>query len=1696
MISLINNKHTTIKKSRWEIDMRRMLASPLRRLQLSLKHKRLNNLMIIIFMMMFGLSIVKAATPLSEAGYRGFSYPTALSQPTGEKPESKLWFNDGFWWGILWSTSGGAHHIHRLDENTQDWIDTGVSVDDRDDSKSDTLWDGNNQKLYVVSHRFISNAGQSATSGNRGELYRYSYSAGSNSYSLDSGFPVEVNAARTETLVIEKDSNDRLWVTYTRDQTVYLNHSGSSDTDWDPTNRPFILPTGDNTVDIGADDNCSIATFNNNIGVMWSNQSDDKMYFSAHPDSASPTTGWSSGVVVFEGAGNRSADDHINLASLDGDPAGEVFAVTKTSESNARNMLLVCDSGCTSSSDWTAYTAYQEGGSVGNPTRPAVVIDTSNRQLYVFTSVSDSGRDIYYKVTDLDNIQFNASSLGSPLIKDSSNSPNNVTSTKQNLNSSTGLAALSATGSRYLHNQFPLSASPSPDITVTPISRNYGDVVVNGVGSFNFIVSNDGTTTLNVSSTSLLGSDSDQFNIDSGNGSFSLNQGQSQTVSLSFNPTTVGNKSATLRIASNDPNEDPFDVSLTGNGVISAPDITVTPSANDYGDIEVGNTVSFNVEIRNDGSENLNVSALSLAGSNPGEFSIDSGQSGSTLAPGQSQVAAVSFNPSSLGDKSAILSIPSNDPDENPSNVDLSGRGISPGMGGGTLTLSPSDDARVSLGFPRSNYGSDTVIRIRGAGTSSHESYLKFNVAGLTGTPTSAKLRLFVTDGSPDGGDVYIVGNSWDESTITAGNAPAISGSPIASAGSVINGIWIEIDITSEITGNGTYSFGMRSNSSNSARYSSKEGANPPELVIEQSGTSGSVTPTLSKSFNPITITSGGISTLTLTINNNGNSVALTGLSVSDNYPAAITNAASANASSTCSGGTLNAANGGSSISYTGGSVAAGSSCTISVNVTSNTVGQHLNTSGVVSSTEAPDSATASATLTVNSEVVAPTLSKSFNPTSITSGGISTLTLTINNNGNSVALTGLSVSDNYPAAITNAASANASSTCSGGTLNAANGGSSISYTGGSVAAGSSCTISVNVTSNTVGQHLNTSGVVSNAEAPDSTTASATLGVTSSGGGGGGTLTLFPSDDARVSLGFSGSNYGSDTVVRVRGAGTSSHESYLKFNVAGLTSIPTSAKLRLFVTDGSPDGGGVYVVGSGWDESTITGSNAPAISGSPIASSGSVTNGTWVEIDIASAITGNGTYSFGIRSNSSNSARYSSKEGTNPPELVIESSGIPTPDITVTPTSNNYGDVTVNGMGSINFTVRNDGIATLNVSGTSLIGSDPTEFNIDSGGSFSLTQGQTQVVSVSFNPTSIGGKSASLRIASNDPNEDPLDVSLTGNGVVSAPDITVTPSTHSYGDIVVGNSDSLNIVIRNDGSQNLIVSAVSLSGSNPGEFSIDSGGNGGILTPGQSQTVTVSFNPSSLGTKAAVLSIPSDDPDENPIDVDLSGTGVDTPLPGGNVTFEDIQAGGSSSATAVSTSGNVTGVSGDLYLATITSKSFKTVTSVTGLGLSWSLVTEQCAGRNQTGVTVWQAQGSSPTSSTVTANLSGAPTNATITVSRYSGVSQTDPIGNIISGNTNGVSGACSGGTDSNSYNFNLDTTTHGSVVFGAIAMRNKAHTEGFGYTEQVEFVQGSGGGSASVANMDQTIFSPSTVSVDGIFSSNVDYAVIGIEIKP
>ena len=148
------------------------------------------------------------------------------------------------------------------------------------------------------------------------------------------------------------------------------------------------------------------------------------------------------------------------------------------------------------------------------------------------------------------------------------------------------------------------------------------------------------------------------------------------------------------------------------------------------------------------------------------------------------------------------------------------------------VTFTPGADAFVSSTSPTKNYGSDVVLRVRASSTN-YRSYLMFTASGLDGPVKSAHLRLFVHDASPDGGSVYAVGNGWTETGINWNNAPVLPGSAIRSIGATPPvGSWVDVDLGTAITGNGTYSFAIANNNTNSAYYSSRQGTNPPQLIL------------------------------------------------------------------------------------------------------------------------------------------------------------------------------------------------------------------------------------------------------------------------------------------------------------------------------------------------------------------------------------------------------------------------------------------------------------------------------------------------------------------------------------------------------------------------------------------------------------------------------------------------------------------------------------------------------------------------------------------------------------------------------------------------------------------------------------------------------------------------------------------------
>lgn len=154
-----------------------------------------------------------------------------------------------------------------------------------------------------------------------------------------------------------------------------------------------------------------------------------------------------------------------------------------------------------------------------------------------------------------------------------------------------------------------------------------------------------------------------------------------------------------------------------------------------------------------------------------------------------------------------------------------------------TLRFAPNADARVEELNPSTNYGASTTLRTDGSSDPDVQSYLRFAVSGVTGTVQSAKLRLYVTNGSANGPAVYAAANTtWSETSLTWANRPGPAGAASDNKAAIAASAWVEYDVKPLLTGDGTYSFALVPESSDGLDMHSREGVNKPELVLTVGG--------------------------------------------------------------------------------------------------------------------------------------------------------------------------------------------------------------------------------------------------------------------------------------------------------------------------------------------------------------------------------------------------------------------------------------------------------------------------------------------------------------------------------------------------------------------------------------------------------------------------------------------------------------------------------------------------------------------------------------------------------------------------------------------------------------------------------------------------------------------------------------------
>lgn len=182
------------------------------------------------------------------------------------------------------------------------------------------------------------------------------------------------------------------------------------------------------------------------------------------------------------------------------------------------------------------------------------------------------------------------------------------------------------------------------------------------------------------------------------------------TFIVTFAPDTPGAHNATVSIASNDADRNPYTFALAG--IATLPQITVsgngtpisdgsaTPDLNDhtaFGSVSVlGGSLARTFTLANEGDEDLLLddAPASIAVSGSSAFSVTQ-QATSPVAPDSETTFAVTFSPTTSGPHSATVSIANNDPGKDPYTFALSGTGIQPTLsvlGNGSAVPSGSGD--------------------------------------------------------------------------------------------------------------------------------------------------------------------------------------------------------------------------------------------------------------------------------------------------------------------------------------------------------------------------------------------------------------------------------------------------------------------------------------------------------------------------------------------------------------------------------------------------------------------------------------------------------------------------------------------------------------------------------------------------------------------------------------------------------------------------------------------------------------------------------------------------------------------------------------------------------------------------------------------------------------------------------------------
>jgi len=213
----------------------------------------------------------------------------------------------------------------------------------------------------------------------------------------------------------------------------------------------------------------------------------------------------------------------------------------------------------------------------------------------------------------------------------------------------------------------------------------------------------------------------------------------------------------------------------------------------------------------------------------------------------------------------------------------------------------------------------------------------------------------------------------------------------------------------------------------------------------------------------------------------------------------------------------------------------------------------------------------------------------------------------------------------------------------------------------------------------------------------------------------------------------------------------------------------------------------------------------------------------------------------------------------------------------------FGNVAAGDSLAKTFKVTNCGLLDLNLMNLALNSGSSPDFSLTGLPNLpaTLPPGQSVDVEVTYAPPSDGSDAGGVDIFSDDPASDPNShltgtVALQGRSVPRACDIQATPYAVTFGGVVQGATDTVDIIISNQGSDTCVLNDVAVtSNSADDEFAVaEKPPANTSFDPADTLLVRVSYSPVNLGPDTGVLTLYGNDKDASEIHVDLNGQGVE------------------------------------------------------------------------------------------------------------------------------------------------------------------------------------------------------------------------------